>query len=502
MTIAARLRNALAGLAGRTPLLALRSASYAAARQPPGRAPWTPPRGGPNAAIASAGQTVAARARDAVRNNAYAARVVDLWAANLVGTGITTQWPGAPHRAMWAAWSQSTECDNEGMTDWPGLQALAVRAMVESGEAILWLRRVPATPDNPVGLRIQVMEGDRLDWSHTRQLADGAIIQGIETDGFGRPIAYHLLPQLDEWPTWRRPSAERVRVPAADVIHLFRRRRPGQLRDVSWLAPILWTLRDLAEYDTALLRKAYVEACLALVVTGGDDDSTLTADSKADVLTDAQGRLVEAIEPQQILYGRGDRQIETIAPTGGGSHAGFAARALEAVAVGTGLSYDQVSGDLTRANYSSLRAGKIEFRRLLEQIQYTLLIPLMIGRVTRRFHAEGARRGLWPEPMPRVINTPPAPEMVDPLKDTLALIRQVRAGFVPQQEAVAQFGYDFGEVMRQIAEANAAADDGGVILDTDPRRTALGGSAQDQAVNSAIEIAATGAAGDGGGARQ
>jgi capsid protein len=104
--------------------------------------------------------------------------------------------------------------------------------------------------------------------------------------------------------------------------------------------------------------------------------------------------------------------------------------------------------------------------------------------------------------MPRVINTPPAPEMVDPLKDTLALIRQVRAGFVPQQEAVAQFGYDFGEVMRQIAEANAAADDGGVILDTDPRRTALGGSAQDQAVNSAIEIAATGAAGDGGGARQ
>jgi capsid protein len=41
---------------------------------------------------------------------------------------------------------------------------------------------------------------------------------------------------------------------------------------------------------------------------------------------------------------------------------------LEASAVGTGLTYDQVAGDLTQANYSSLRAGKIEFRRLCEQV--------------------------------------------------------------------------------------------------------------------------------------
>jgi capsid protein len=132
-------------------------------------------------------------------------------------------------------------------------------------------------------------------------------------------------------------------------------------------------------------------------------------------------------------------------------------------------------------------------------MQYTLLIPVLIGRVARRFHLGGAEAGLWGRVMPAVVHTPPAPEMVDPLKDTLALIRQVRAGFVPQQEAVAQFGYDFADVVRQITEANAAADGAGVILDTDPRRTALGGSAQDQAVNSAIEIAATGAAGDGSG---
>jgi capsid protein len=59
------------------------------------------------------------------------------------------------------------------------------------------------------------------------------------------------------------------------------------------------------------------------------------------------------------------------------------------------------------------------------------------------------------------------------------------------------FGYDFADVMAKIAEANAAADDAGLILDTDPRRVAKTGAAQDAAQNAAVEIGATGAAGDG-----
>lgn len=472
--------------------LQTRSAAYAAARQPPGRAPWYPPRGSANATIGNAGLTIAARARDAVRNNAYAARIVDLWTANLVGTGVAVQWKSEAHQALWRVWSASTECDVEGHSDWSGLQALAVRSMVECGEALVWMRRVPQTADNPVGLSLQVLEGDCLDWSFTARLPNGnRVTQGIETDEFGRPVAYHLIAPDAYWDGYSL-SSRRVRLPAEDVIHLYRRRRPGQLRDVSWLAPILWTLRDLGEYDAALLRKAYVEACLALVVTGGEEDETITG----NVLTDAHGQMVEAIEPQQILYGRGDRHITTIAPTGGGDHASFAARALEAAAVGTGLTYDQVSGDLTRANYSSLRAGKIEFRRLLEQIQYTLLVPVLVARVARRFHQHAAERLLVPPQMPEVIYTAPPPEMIDPLKDTTAIISQIRAGLISPQEAVAQFGYDYQSLMREIAEANALADELGIILDTDPRRTAKSGSAQDAAANAAIEIAATGAATD------
>jgi hypothetical protein len=45
-----------------------------------------------------------------------------------------------------------------------------------------------------------------------------------------------------------------------------------------------------------------------------------------------------------------------------------------------------------------------------------------------------------------------------------------------------------------IREANALLDEAGLALDTDPRRVAKSGAAQDAAQMAAVEIAATGAA--------
>jgi capsid protein len=93
-----------------------------------------------------------------------------------------------------------------------------------------------------------------------------------------------------------------------------------------------------------------------------------------------------------------------------------------------------------------------------------------------------------------VSHVPPAHEMIDPLKDTTALIAQVRAGFTPQSEATGAFGYDFRQAVEEIRKANAELDAAGISLDTDPRRVAKSGGAQDAAQMAAVEIAATGAA--------
>jgi lambda family phage portal protein len=455
---------------------------------------WAPSGGSATSEVAGAAATVARRARDAVRNDPYAARIVDLWTGNAVGAGITTRWPDAAHADAWRRWSDSTACDAERRLDLYGLQALAMRAVVESGECFIRLLPAEVSPTNPIGLRLQVLESDHLDTTRTGLLDGTATLQGIGLDDAGAPAIYWLYPRHpgNWWPGMPTAYASEP-IAARDVLHLYRKRRPGQLRDVSWLAPVLTRLRDLGDYEAALLMKAKIEACLAAIVTEeGDEALTGTA---ANLLRDAQGRAIEAFEPGMILYRRGSGSVEVVNPSGGGSHAAFARRTLEAAAVGAGLTYDQVSGDLTQANYSSLRAGKIEFRRLCEQVQYGMLIPMLVRPIAERFHAHGALLGLWGADMPSdVSHVPPAHEMIDPLKDTSALIAQVRAGFVPQAEAVGSFGYDFRQVVEDIRQANEAIDAAGIALDTDPRRVAKSGAAQDAAQIAAVEIAATGAA--------
>lgn len=456
---------------------------------------WHPAGNSASAEVGMAAAPIARRARDAVRNDPYAARIVDLWAGNAVGAGITTRWPDQPHADAWRRWADSTACDAERRLDLYGLQALVMRTVVESGECLVRLLPGEITRDNRIGLRLQLLESDHLDTSRNGLVDGESVVQGIALDDAGAPSAYWLY-RNHPGAAWLAAGGRHLtseRVPAAEVLHVYRKRRPGQLRDVSWLAPVLLRLRDLGDYEAALLMKAKIEACLAAVVTTDSDDALTGANTS--LLRDAQGRALEAFEPGIILYNRGAGSVEVVNPSGGGSHTAFARRTLEAAAVGAGLTYDQVSGDLTAANYSSLRAGKIEFRRLCEQVQYGMLIPMLVRRVAERFHAHGALLGLWGGDMPDgVSHVPPAHEMIDPAKDTAALVSQVRAGFVPLPEAVASFGYDFRHAVEMVRDANAALDDAGVSLDTDPRRVARSGAAQDAAQMAAVEIAATGAA--------
>ena len=74
---------------------------------------WSPSGGSANGEVGMAAASVARRARDAVRNDPYAARIVDLWTGNAVGAGITTRWPETAHRNAWQSWADSTACDAE-----------------------------------------------------------------------------------------------------------------------------------------------------------------------------------------------------------------------------------------------------------------------------------------------------------------------------------------------------------------------------------------------------
>ena len=78
---------------------------------------WAVSSSSATAEVGAAAATVARRARDAVRNDPYATRMVDLWTGNVVGAGITTRWPDKAHADAWRRWAESTQCDAEGLLD-------------------------------------------------------------------------------------------------------------------------------------------------------------------------------------------------------------------------------------------------------------------------------------------------------------------------------------------------------------------------------------------------
>jgi hypothetical protein len=105
----------------------------------------------------------------------------------------------------------------------------------------------------------------------------------------------------------------------------------------------------------------------------------------------------------------------------------------------------------------------------------------LMGRLSQRRYRRDRRRHARRVAERAAPGVPPAHELIDPAKDTAALVSQVRAGFVPLPLPYA---------VEMVKEANAALDDAGVSLDTDPRRVNRSGAAQ----IAAVEIAVTGVA--------
>nr|WP_062563628.1 phage portal protein [Paracoccus aminovorans] len=94
------------------------------------------------------------------------------------------------------------------------------------------------------------------------QLADlttDSIAAGVELDDAGRATASHVHPIRPD--ALQATYAPPVHVPAADVLHVFDPKGPGQVRGVSALAPILLALPNWTRWKTACSRKPKSRRC-------------------------------------------------------------------------------------------------------------------------------------------------------------------------------------------------------------------------------------------------
>ena len=405
-------------------------------------------RTGPETLAASA--PIRSRARYFVANNPRASNGVSALVSGLVGFGIkpASQHPDAGNRASigaaFGAWAK--RADAEGRTDLFGIQAAAVRAMIVDGEAFLHIE----TRAN--GLRLRLLPAEMVDEADTRDLPGGGyVVAGIEFNAAGQRVAYHVLKAR---PTEVFASSYgTIRVPAEDMLHLMHPLGAGQVRGVSWLAPILLRLSELDQLEDALAVGVKTAAMFAGFLV--DQNGT----GEPFDASDESGILTRGLEPGVLQRLPSGFDIRLSTPQQAQQTAEFVSHQIRAIAAGLGVPAHLVSGDLREANYGSLRAGLVAFRQRLEQVQFGTVIPQMCAPIWERAVSALILRGDLPAadfeaaaPLWLAAEHYPAPmPWIDPAKDVAAIRDALDGGLMSRRQAVAERGYDVETLDSEIA---------------------------------------------------
>ena len=447
---------------------------------------WSPNNSGPSASALNNAETLRRRARDLTRNNPFMTRAANVWGANLVGTGITPQ-SLAPdedfRKAVAEVWNRWTDqADSQGTIDFYGMQTLAARGLLDAGETFARLRPRRVDDGLSVPLQVQMMEADHCPVTLSRMTTGGRIVGGIEFNLIGSRVAYHLYPQHPGDHVITGFDAQTQRIDAAQVAHVYRLLRPGQVRGVPGVASVMLNVYELTELNEATLKRADVAARFAgFIRRSGDDVPIDTVDG------DAGDSPLVTLEPGTLHVLEPGEEIEfSDPPDFGSSYQSFVTAQLRAIAAGIGITYEQLTGDLSNVNYSSIRAGLLEFRRLAEQVQHHVLAfqfcrpvwnawldaAVLSGALPVRASAYLANRSAWAA----VKWVPPGWAWVDPEKEIGAIKSAIRSGLLSRAEAVSMYGADVAKIDDEYAADNARADRLGLVFDTDPRKTASNGA--------------------------
>lgn len=442
-----------------------------------------------NSVIAQAGPTLRARVRFLVREGSYAPSMKRVWTDYAVGSGWTTvslhETPAvrkALHKAF-KAWTD--QADYYGLTDFYGLQALWADEEFEAGEVFV---RKMIDPD--VGLQLMTIESEQLPYSNLAAeghvLAEGHEIRlGVEFDKRNKRVAYHFYREHPGDGTKLVTDAKMlVRIPADEILHIFRVRRAGQIRGYSQLCGALVPSFKLEEYEDALLERAAQSAkyigTVKRVGAGGEDPKD-PKDASAD------GGREYKLETGILYELDEDEEIEFSSPPDPGSNFDdFERRFIAKQCAAVGLPYGEVSGDTKNMNFSSARIGRQPLRRAVERwgngtLAFQALRPIWAAWLQLALLKgdialpRGAARTV--EAYLPVNHLMPKWEYTNPVDDVKADALDVMNGFKARSTVIAERGYTAEEVDEQIA-ADQAREKALNLKITPTTSTPGGGQAQ------------------------
>ncbi|MDK1386363.1 phage portal protein [Sinorhizobium sp. 8-89] len=430
-----------------------------------------------NRQIRSYGRTVVARSRYLSQNNPYAMQAKKVFVSALAGAGIKPSSLNADAdfkaklQEVWLDWSD--EADADGLTDFYGLQATIASEMFDAGECFVRLRARRPEDGLVVPLQLQLLPSEMLPLNDNRMLGNGNYVQmGVEFNAIGKRVAYWFLrqhPGADQVNFRQGFAGEQVRVPADEVLHLFDPTGfAGQIRGIPHTLSAIVTAAILDCYDDAELERKRVAALFGGFIKTelGDDPAPHPLAEGIEAAQSAGNDSAIAMEPGAFLDLDPGQDVTFSEPADvGGNYEAFQYRNLLRQAAGYGVPYAAMTGDLRQANYGSIRAGLVEFRRRIEAMQHAVMVFQFCRPVWRRFMADAVLAERLPVSPSQYAAAPhgyrrakwiaPRWDWVDPFKDRQAEKLAVDAGFKARSDVIEAEGYDPEETDRRIAADRA-----------------------------------------------
>ncbi|MBO7257641.1 MAG: phage portal protein [Alphaproteobacteria bacterium] len=128
------------------------------------------------------------------------------------------------------------------------------------------------------GIRFEVIDALSVDWNYNQMQMDkngNRIVMGIKVNEHYKPLSYFIRKNRSaDYYT----DGERIEVPANEIIHIYKKLFPDQVRGFSGLSSVLLNLNSLEEYKRAEINAAIINSAFF----GVWEQQSSTADSYDD----------------------------------------------------------------------------------------------------------------------------------------------------------------------------------------------------------------------------
>ena len=480
---------------------------------------WSPSIISPDRQINPVKEMADARSRDTVQNDGYATGAMYTHRDSIVGSqyrlnaqpdwellGATQEWADEFQRWAEAEFNllgESQECwfDASGSNTFTGLIRLAVGGFMMTGEVLATAEWLRAT-GRPFRTAVQMVSPARR--TNPDDMPDDKYLRrGIKIDMYGKAEGYYIRTnhpgdhfwQVDQDPKWNYVPATKP-WGRRQVIHIIEQMQPDQTRGISDMVSVLKQMRMTKKFSDVTLQSAVVNASYAAAIES-ELPRELVFGSLGAGQQELSGTLSSYMQALGAYAGASDNmsidgaRIPHLFPgtklnlqqigTPGGVGTDFEHSLLRHTAAGPGSSYEELSRDYSKTNYSSARASLLATQRFMGS-RKRLVADRLANHIYLLWLEERINAGAAPLPAgmgSEIFYDPVKREalsgcewigasrgQIDELKETQAAIMRVNSGLSTFEKECARMGDDFRRVFRQKAREQKMMSELGLSFDT------------------------------------